>query len=186
MKAIALAVLAGLCWGVGELCTKMVLHTHKVGPITAIAVRSTIALPLLWLAWWVLVDRMGVEPRAQWRALAPADVARFVLGSGLLAGGVAMICYYAALNLDDISRIKPIAFTLAPAVAAVLGWQLLGESMSARKAASIALIAVGVLLLASERPKHAAAAVHGPDAAAPPAGVAAADAPPAAKVASGR
>ncbi len=181
MKAIALAVLAGLCWGVGELCTKMVLHTHKVGPISAIAMRSTIALPLLWFAWWLLVDRLGLEPRAQWRALAPADVARFVIGSGLVAGGVAMVCYYAALNLDDISRIKPIAFTLAPAVAAVLGWKLLGEPMSARKAASIALIACGVLLLASERPRHAAA--QAPDAAAPAAPHA--DEPPA-KVASGR
>lgn len=147
MKAVGLAVLAGLCWGVGELCTKMVLHTHRIGPVTAIAVRSTIALPLLWLAYLVLVQGMGTEPRTWWRQLEPADVARLVLGSGLVAGAAAMIFYYAALQLDDISRIKPIAFTLAPAVAAVLGWRLLGEPMSARKAVALALILGGVLLL---------------------------------------
>lgn len=147
MRAVGLAVLAGLCWGVGELCTKMVLQTHRIGPVTAIAVRSTIALPLLWLAYLVLVQGMGTEPRTWWRQLQPADVARLVLGSGLVAGAAAMIFYYAALQLDDISRIKPIAFTLAPAVAAVLGWRLLGEPMSARKVVALALILGGVLLL---------------------------------------
>jgi uncharacterized membrane protein len=48
MKAVLIAAAAGLCWGVGELFTKMVLHTGKIGPLTAIAVRSTVALPILW------------------------------------------------------------------------------------------------------------------------------------------
>ena len=46
MKAMTLAILAGCCWGVGELCTKSVLHTGKIGPLTAIAFRSAIALPV--------------------------------------------------------------------------------------------------------------------------------------------
>jgi uncharacterized membrane protein len=58
-----------------------------------------------------------------------------------------MICFYAALNLDDVSRIKPIAFTVAPAVAVVLGWLLLHESMTARKALAVGLILLGVVLL---------------------------------------
>lgn len=147
MKAMMLAVLAGLCWGVGELCTKMVLHTHKIGPVTAIAWRSTIALPLLWLAWYVVVQRWGMEPRAGLRALEGGDLLRFVLGSGLTAGGIAMICYYMALNLDDISRVKPVAFTLAPAVAVVLGWWLLKEPMTLRKGIAVAMILGGVVLL---------------------------------------
>ncbi len=158
MKAIGLAVLAGVCWGVGELCTKMVLHTHRVGPITAIALRSTIALPLLWLAYVVAVPVMGAEPRTWWRSLEGADIARLVLGSGLLAGALAMICYYAALNLDDISRIKPIAFTLAPAVAVLLGWLLLGESMTLRKGLAVAMILGGVVLLTGNPAKAPAKA----------------------------
>jgi transporter family protein len=151
MKAILFAVAAGLCWGIGELCTKSVLHSQRIGPITAIAVRSTVALPVLWLAWYVAARVYQAEPRAGLRALAGGDLAKLILGSGLLAGAAGMIFFYAALHLDDISRIKPIAFTVAPAVAALLGWLVLGESMTWRKGFAIALIASGVVLLTGNR-----------------------------------
>jgi transporter family protein len=153
MQAIVLAVLAGLCWGVGELCTKSVLHTHRIGPVTAIALRSTIALPVLWTAWWIAVRGVRAEPRGGLGALAGADLAKLVLGSGLLAGAAGMICFYAALNLDDVSRIKPIAFTVAPAVAALLGWLVLREPMTWRRSVAIALILSGVVLLTGDRRK---------------------------------
>lgn len=151
MKGLALAGLAGLCWGIGELCTKSVLHTHRIGPVTAIALRSTIALPVLWLAWWVAVRGLGAEPRGGLRLLAAADLWKLVLGSGLLAGAAGMICFYAALNLDDLSRIKPVAFTVAPAVAALLGWLVLHEPMTLRRGTAIALILAGVVLLTGDR-----------------------------------
>ena len=151
MKALWLAVGAGLCWGIGELCTKSVLHTHKIGPLTAIAVRSTIALPAIWAAAAVALAGTSVEPRDWWRTLSGSDYAKLVLGSGLTAGAAGMIFFYSALHLDDISRIKPIAFTVAPAVAAVLGFALLGEPMNGRKALAIALILLGVVLLTGRR-----------------------------------
>ncbi|HET9299758.1 MAG TPA: DMT family transporter [Candidatus Polarisedimenticolaceae bacterium] len=151
MQALILAVLAGLCWGVGELCTKSVLHGHRIGPMTAIAVRSTVALPVLWIAWAVATRWLALEPRPQWRALETGDVLKLTLGSGLTAGAAGMICFYAALNLDDVSRIKPIAFTVAPAVAVVLGWLLLHEAMTARKALAVGLILLGVVLLTGTR-----------------------------------
>jgi transporter family protein len=156
MRAIALAVMAGTCWGVGELCTKMVLHTHRIGPVTAIAVRSLVALPFLILAYVVVVPVLGAEPRTWWRSLETADVLRLVIGSGLIAGAGGMICFYSALNLDDISRIKPVAFTVAPAVAVVLGWIVLGEPMSLRKAVAVAMILGGVVLLTGAPAKREA------------------------------
>jgi len=110
-------------------------------------VRSTIALPLLWLAWAAATHWLALERRPQWGALQTADVLKLVLGSGLTAGAAGMICFYAALNLDDVSRIKPIAFTVAPAVAVVLGWLLLHEPMTLRKASAVGLILLGVVLL---------------------------------------
>jgi transporter family protein len=160
MNAVWLAVLAGACWGVGELCTKMVLHTHRIGPVTAIALRSTIALPVLWLAFLLIVQVGGAEPRSGWRSLETADWLKLVLGSGLVAGAGGMICFYAALNLGDISHIKPIAFTLAPAVAVVLGWMLLGEPMTMRKGIAVAMILSGVLLLTGGGAKTPAARAH--------------------------
>lgn len=167
MKAIHLAILAGLCWGVGELCTKMVLHTHRIGPVTAIAVRSTVALPVLWIAYVVAVHQLGSEPRGWWRALEAGDIARLVIGSGLVAGAGGMLLFYTALHLDDISRIKPVAFTVAPAVAVLLGWWLLGEPMSLRKGLAVLLILSGVVLLTAGEPKPSADRAPSPAAGAP-------------------
>jgi uncharacterized membrane protein len=158
MKAILLAVLAGLCWGVRELCRKSVLHTHKIGPLTAIAARSTVAPPLLWLVYFVATRGVDAEPHDWWGALAAADRAKLILGSGLVAGAAAMVFFYAALNLADISTVKPIAFTLAPATAVVLGWLVLGESMSLRKAIAVLMILAGVVLLTGGAVREAPAA----------------------------
>jgi transporter family protein len=146
MKAILLALAAGACWGVGELFTKMVLHTGKVGPLTAIAVRSTIALPLLWLAGGLAIYAWRVEPRA-WTSAGTPTLAKLALGSGVLAGALGMICFYAALSAGEISRVKPIAFTVAPATAVVLGVLVLGEALTPRKVIAVALILAGVVLL---------------------------------------
>ena len=146
MMAYLLAALAGLFWGIGELFTKSVLHTGKVGPITAIAVRSTVALPLLWAAYLVAHRGFKSEPPG-WLSAGTPTLARLTLGSGVIAGGLAMVCFYVALSMGEISRVKPIAFCLAPATAAVLAWAFLGEPMTAKKAAGIACVLAGVVLL---------------------------------------
>ncbi|MEZ6318468.1 MAG: EamA family transporter [Phycisphaerales bacterium] len=154
MKPILLAIGAGLCWGVGELCTRAVLHTGKVGPLTAIAVRSAVALPIIVAAWLIAqrVLKAPTEPLA-WTHAGPKSLWLLVLGSGVVAGAAAMILFYAALSLGEVSRIKPIAFSVAPATAVVLGWLVLGESMSVRKAAAVMLILAGVVLLTVGSPK---------------------------------
>ena len=146
MKAILFAIAAGLFWGVGEVFTKSVLHTKQIGPVTAIAVRSTVALPILWLVYFFVVKSAKMEPQA-WTKADPATLWKLILGSGLLAGAGGMVCFYAALNYGEVSRVKPIAFALAPAVAVIIGWLALGEPMHARKAIAVALILTGVVML---------------------------------------
>lgn len=146
MKAIVFALLAGLCWGVGEVLTKSVLHTRQIGPLTAIAVRTTVALPVLWLAYAVAVHGAELEPRAWFRSESSTLIKLFI-GSGLIAGAGGMIFFYAALNLDEVSRIKPIAFTVAPAVGVVLGWLVLREPMTLQKAVGVLMVVLGVVLL---------------------------------------
>jgi uncharacterized membrane protein len=58
-----------------------------------------------------------------------------------------MLCFYGALHLGPISQVKPIAFTVAPLAAVLLGWLLLGESMNATKVIAVILIVSGVALL---------------------------------------
>ncbi len=146
MKSVLLAIAAGVCWGVGEAFTRSVLHTGRIGPVTAIAVRSAVALPAIWIAYLIVVHAMGAEPRDWMRAGWPT-LLKLILGSGLIAGAAAMIFFYMALSLGELSRVKPIAFALAPAVGAILAFAVLGEPVTARKIAGIIAILLGVVLL---------------------------------------
>ncbi|MHC4977056.1 MAG: EamA family transporter [Planctomycetota bacterium] len=149
MQTIIYAVLAGLCWGVGESFTKSVLHTHKIGPVTALAIRSTFVLPILWGFYYVMAVRLKTEP-VQWAQALTTDRAlmmKLFLGSGIIAGAGGMIFFYLALHSGDISRVKPIAFSVAPAIGVLIGWMLMDESMSLAKATGIVCVIAGVLLV---------------------------------------
>lgn len=148
MKAILFAVLAGVCWGVGELFSKSVLHTGKIGPITVAAVRAAVALPALWIAYYWAVHIAKLEP-SDWHKAGTGTMLKLILGTGLIAGSLALIFFYAALNFGEISVVKPIAFALAPALAFVLAVPIFGEALTAKKVLGLVLIVVGVVLLSS-------------------------------------
>jgi uncharacterized membrane protein len=155
MKAILFAVLAGVCWGVGELFSKSVLQTGKVGPITVAAVRAAVALPALWIAYYWAVHIAKLEP-SDWHKAGTGTMLKLILGTGLIAGSLALIFFYAALNFGEISVVKPIAFALAPALAFVLAVPLFGEAITAKKVVGLVLIVAGVVLLSSRSAKPAA------------------------------
>ncbi|MEL7483243.1 MAG: EamA family transporter [Planctomycetota bacterium] len=146
MQAVVFALLAGLFWGIGEVFTKSVLHSKQVGPLAAIAVRSAVALPVLWVVWASLWRRL--EPVPFWKADA-AVLWKLVLGSGLMAGAGGMACFYLALHFGDVSRVKPIAFAVAPMAAVLIAAVVLGEPLTPRKLLAVAMIVGGVVLLAS-------------------------------------
>ena len=148
MKAIALAIAAGLCWGIGELFTKSALHSGRIGPVSLIAIRSTVALPVLWLAYAWFVAHRGQEPTGWWHA-GPTVLGKVILGSGLLAGAGGMLLFYLALGAGEISRVKPVAFTLAPATAVLCAALFLGEPLSVRKVIAVVMVLGGVGLLTS-------------------------------------
>lgn len=146
MKAILLALGAGLCWGIGEVFTRSVLHSGKVGPITAITIRSTVALPVLWIAYVIAMYGARSEP-AQWWQVDRSILLKLILGSGLIAGAAAMILFYAALSVGEVSVVKPVAFATAPALAVLLGWLVLGERLTLTKGLGVGLILSGVVVL---------------------------------------
>jgi transporter family protein len=145
--AYLFAVLAGLCWGVGEVFTRAVLRTREVSSLAAIALRTTVALPVLWAVWAAARYGTGSEAHGPLERASAATTWRLVLGSGLVAGAAGMACFYLALGLAEVSRVKPIAFGLAPATAVVLGWLFLGESLTVPKVAGLVLIVAGIVLL---------------------------------------
>lgn len=154
MTAIVFAVLAGLAWGVGELCAKSALKSHEVGPVTAIAVRTTVALPVVWALWFAVVrgwlEPLGVSAAREPAILGTASAAtwwKLVLGAGVCAGALGIGCFYLGLSAGDISRVKPVAFALAPTFAALGAFLVLGEELSLKKAIGLLLVVAGVLVL---------------------------------------
>ena len=152
MKALLIAVLAGLCWGVGESFTKSVLHTGKIGPVTAMAARTTIALPVLWLAAWFVMMRLNHEPRSWLGELDWPTGLKLALGSGLTAGAAGMLLFYVALNMGTLSAVKPVAFATAVVTAVILGWLVFRDPMPVRKMAAAVLIGAGILLMMERGP----------------------------------
>ncbi len=162
MKPILFAILAGLCWGVGEIYTKSALNSKEVGPLAAFLVRAAVTLPLAVIAY-ILASRgvgFGHEVSGWFRGATAATWLKLILGSGLLAGFAGVFFFYSGLSMPggDISILRPIAFSLAPASAVLLGWLMLGESMTVRKAAAVVLIITGIILLSGpERDRKAEA-----------------------------
>lgn len=147
MKPVVFAVLAGVCWGVGELFTKSVLHSGRVGPMTVLLARAVVALPPAVFAYFVAYHVLKAEPAGWWRAGAPL-LTRLALGSALLAGFGGVFFFYLGLATGPISVVKPIAFTVGPAVAVLLAWLLLNEPMPATKLLGVGLVVAGVVLIA--------------------------------------
>jgi uncharacterized membrane protein len=152
MLAIFFAVLAGLCWGVGEIFTKKALNSGHVGPMSVLLVRTLTTLPLAACAYAVSMHVWKWE-KPGWIGATPTSVwGMLILGSGVLAGFAGVFFFYMGLAAPggDISRIRPIAFALSPATAVLLGWIMLGEGMSVRKAIACVLIIVGIVMLTGE------------------------------------
>ena len=81
------------------------------------------------------------DPEAQKKA---------TIGRAKLGAAAGPILFYCALKISDISVVKPIAFTVAPATAALIGWTLLGEPVTPKKVIAVALILGGVVLLTTK------------------------------------
>ncbi len=152
MRAILFAILAGLCWGIGEIFTKWAINTGKVGPMSAFLVRACTTLPPTIIAYYLSMHLWQWE-KPGWTAAAGWKVWLMLIGgSGLLAGFAGVFFFYSALASPggDISRVRPIAFALSPATAVLLGWLVLGEGMTPRKAVAVVLIVLGIVLLTGD------------------------------------
>ncbi len=155
MQAILCAILAGLCWGVGEIFTKSAINTKEIGPLGSVLVRAAVTLPLALIGFYVAHALLKTEHQAWWREMRTSTWLKVIFGSGVLAGFAGVFFFYIGLSLPggDISKLRPIAFALAPATAVFLGWWFLGEAMTIRKGVAVVLIVVGIGLLAGEKPK---------------------------------
>lgn len=69
------------------------------------------------------------------------------LGLSAMATGASWVCYFRALKLGDASKVAPVD-KLSLVLVAIFAFAFLGEHLTSRDWAGIALVASGVLLLA--------------------------------------
>jgi len=138
MKPELLALVTAAAWGIGGYFEKKGLHLGNLSPQMGITIRTAVALAVL-----------GAASFPQWRTLPQAGakpLVMMVLGGGVLAGAVGMLCFYAALKGAPLGRVMPIAFT-SPLFGALMGAVLGGEALGAREIAGMLLTTGGIALL---------------------------------------
>jgi len=72
------------------------------------------------------------------------------LGLSALATGASWICYFRALQIGEASKVAPVD-KLSLVLVAVFAFTFLGERPTLREWAGIAMVAAGVVVLASKR-----------------------------------
>jgi bacterial/archaeal transporter family protein len=138
MKPQLLALLTAVAWGVGGYFEKKGLQLGNLSPQMGITIRTAVALVIL-----------GIVSFPQWKTLPRAGseaVLYMVIGGGVAAGAIGMLCYYAAISGAPLGKVMPIAFT-SPLFGAAMGIWLGGEPLSVKTLAGMALTVGGIVLL---------------------------------------
>jgi drug/metabolite transporter (DMT)-like permease len=132
----ALVLLSGLSWAVGT-----VLYRNSALPMGPVAFN---AVMMLFGGTWLLLAGIvsGELPRWQWNAVGvTALVYLAVFGSAL-----AYTAYTWLLKHAPADRVGTFAY-VNPAIAAILGWSVLGEALVATQVAGMLVVLLGVALV---------------------------------------
>ncbi|MBN2388449.1 MAG: EamA family transporter [Anaerolineales bacterium] len=138
MKPQLLALLTAMAWGIGGYFEKKGLHLGGLSPQMGITVRTAVALVIL-----------GVVSFPQWKDLPQAgskSILMMVIGGGIVAGAIGMLCFYAAIKGAPLNRVMPIAFT-SPLFGALMGILFGGEPLTWKVAIGMLLTLAGIVTL---------------------------------------
>lgn len=138
MKPEYFALLTAIAWGVGGFFEKKGLHLGNLSPTMGITLRTAAALIIL-----------AVASYPQWKTLpqaSPRALLYMVIGGGVVAGSVGMLCFYTALKGAPLNRVMPIAFT-SPLFGALMGIFFAGEPLTLKTVAGMLLTVGGIVLL---------------------------------------
>jgi len=138
MKPQLLALLTAAAWGIGGYFEKKGLHLGNLSPQMGITIRTAVAVLIL-----------GIVSFPQWKTVphaGPKALAMMILGGGVVAGSVGMLCYYAAIKGAPLTRVMPIAFT-SPLFGALMGVILGGEAITVKTVLGMLMTVGGIVLL---------------------------------------
>ncbi len=138
MKPQLLALLTAMAWGIGGYFEKKGLHMGNLSPQMGITIRTAVALLIL-----------GVVSFPDWKTVpqaGPKALLMMVVGGGVVAGSVGMLCYYAAIKGAPLTKVMPIAFT-SPFFGALMGIMVGGEPLTWKTVVGTLLTIGGIVLL---------------------------------------
>ncbi len=138
MKPQLFALLTAAAWGFGGYFEKKGLHLGNLPPQLGITIRTAVALIIL-----------GFVSAPQWKMVtqaSPKALAYMIIGGGVVAGSIGMLCFYTALKGAPLSKVMPIAFT-SPLFGAALAMTLGGEPVTIKTIAGMVMTIGGIILL---------------------------------------
>jgi transporter family protein len=138
LKPEVFALLTAACWGIGGYFEKKGLHLGNLSPQVGITIRTAVAFVLLAA---VSFPQWKQIPAAGGRALT-----LMIVGGGVVAGAVGMLCFYTALKGAPLGRVMPIAFT-SPLFGALMGLLLGGEPLTPKVILGTLLTVGGIVVL---------------------------------------
>lgn len=141
MNPQILALFTSMAWGIGGYFEKKGLALGNLSPQMGITIRTAVALAIL-----------AVVSFPEWEKLpkaGPQALITMVIGGGVVAGALGMLCFYAAIKGAPLTRVMPIAFT-SPLWGALLGILLGGEPLTWKVVAGTVLTIGGIVVLTME------------------------------------
>jgi len=140
MRSQLFALLPVVAWGIGGYFEKRGLLLGNLSPQVGITIRTAVALVILAAVsapQWKTVFEAGTKP-----------LLYIILGGGVLAGAVGMVCFYVALKGGTISQVLPIAFT-SPLFGVLMAVLIGGASLQPKQLIGMALTIGGIALVSS-------------------------------------
>jgi bacterial/archaeal transporter family protein len=138
MNPQLLALLTAMAWGIGGYFEKKGLHLGHLTPVMGITIRTSVALLIL-----------GAVSFPQWKTLpqaGPKALTMMVLGGGVVAGAIGMLCFYSAIKGAPLSKVMPIAFT-SPLFGVMMGIIFGGEPLTWKVVIGTLLTIGGIAVL---------------------------------------
>ncbi|MBN8704642.1 MAG: EamA family transporter [Bacteroidetes bacterium] len=138
MKYIIFALLTSMAWGIGGYFEKKGLHMGNLSPQLGITIRTAVALLILGAVSfpdWKLIGNAG-----------PKALMYMIVGGGIVAGSVGMLCFYMAIKGAPLSTVMPIAFT-SPFFGALMGIVYGGEPLEVKTIVGMLLTISGIVVL---------------------------------------
>lgn len=133
-----LALFTAMAWGIGGFFEKRGLHLGNLSPQLGITIRTAVAFLIL-----------GLVSYPEWKTLpqaGPKALTMMILGGGVVAGAVGMLCFYAAIKGAPLGSVMPIAFT-SPLFGALMGLLAGTEPFTPKTIIGMLLTISGIVVL---------------------------------------